>query len=194
MKPILAVLTLVLALVPAVALAGEPMVGGQPMYVTRDIVDNALNSADHTTLVAAVKAAGLVPTLKTKGPFTVFAPTNAAFAALPSGTVDTLLQPENKPALARVLTYHVVPGRLDAAALERAITAGHGTATLKTASGGTLWAMKNGDRNIVLRDTGGSVASISTYDVHQANGVIHVIDRVLLPGSATSRVSAPQAP
>jgi uncharacterized surface protein with fasciclin (FAS1) repeats len=194
MKPMLAVLALVLALVPAVALAGEPVVGGQPMYVTKDIVDNAINSADHTTLVAAVKAAGLVQTLKTKGPFTVFAPTNAAFAALPSGTVDTLLQPENKPALARVLTYHVVPGRLDAAALERAITAGHGTATLKTASGGTLWAMKNGDRNIVLRDTGGSVASISTYDVHQANGVIHVIDRVLLPGSATSRVSAPQAP
>jgi uncharacterized surface protein with fasciclin (FAS1) repeats len=169
-------------------------VGGAPMYPSKNIIQNAVNSKDHTTLVAAVKAAGLVETLQGPGPFTVFAPTNAAFAALPSGTVDTLLQPENKPALARVLTYHVVPGRLDAAALERAITAGHGTATLKTASGGTLWAMKNGDRNIVLRDTGGSVASISTYDVHQANGVIHVIDRVLLPGSATSRVSAPQAP
>jgi uncharacterized surface protein with fasciclin (FAS1) repeats len=175
--------------------AGEPMVGGQAMYMSKDIVDNAVSSADHTTLVAAVKAAGLVDTLKSKGPFTVFAPTNSAFSALPAGTVDTLLKPENKPALARVLTYHVVPGKLDAAALEKAIKAGYGSATLKTASGGTLWAMMNGDRNIVLKDTRGSVASISTYDVYQSNGVIHVIDRVLLPGAAMSgATSLPQAP
>jgi uncharacterized surface protein with fasciclin (FAS1) repeats len=112
----------------------EPMVGGQAMFPSKDIVDNAVNSADHTTLVAAVKAAGLVDTLKGQGPFTVFAPTNAAFSALPAGTVDTLLKPENKAALTRVLTYHVVPGRLDAAALQKAIKAGNGTASLKTAS------------------------------------------------------------
>lgn len=171
-----------LALMPATALAkGEPMVGGQAMYPGKDIVDNAVNSADHTTLVAAVKAAGLVDTLKSQGPFTVFAPTNAAFAALPAGTVDSLLKPENKAGLTKVLTYHVVPGKLDAAALQKAIKAGHGTATLKTASGGMLWAMMNGDRNIVIRDEKGAVASISTYDVYQANGVIHVIDRVVLP-------------
>jgi uncharacterized surface protein with fasciclin (FAS1) repeats len=197
MKRTIAFLSVVVAsMTPALALAdGEPMVGGQPMYVSKDIVDNAVNSADHTTLVAAVKAAGLVDTLKGRGPFTVFAPTNAAFAALPAGTVDTLLKPENKPALARVLTYHVVPGRLDAAALENAIRAGRGSATLRTAGGGTLWAMMNGDRNIVLKDTRGTVASISTYDVLQSNGVIHVIDRVLLPGTATSQaVSGSQAP
>lgn len=171
-----------LALMPATALAkSEPMVGGQAMYPGKDIVDNAVNSADHTTLVAAVKAAGLVDTLKSQGPFTVFAPTNAAFAALPAGTVDSLLKPENKAGLTKVLTYHVVPGKLDAAALQKAIKAGHGTATLKTASGGMLWAMMNGDRNIVIRDEKGAVASISTYDVYQANGVIHVIDRVVLP-------------
>lgn len=171
-----------LTLLPAVALArSEPMVGGQAMYPSQDIVDNAVNSADHTTLVAAVKAAGLVDTLKGKGPFTVFAPTNAAFSALPAGTVDTLLKPENKPDLTKVLTYHVVPGKLDAAALQKAIKAGNGTASFKTASGGMLWAMMNGERNIVLKDEKGAVASISTYDVYQSNGVIHVIDRVVLP-------------
>jgi uncharacterized surface protein with fasciclin (FAS1) repeats len=171
-----------LVLLPAAALAkGEPMVGGQAMFPSKDIVDNAVNSADHTTLVAAVKAAGLVDTLKGPGPFTVFAPTNAAFAALPAGTVDMLLKPENKTGLTKVLTYHVVPGKLDAAALQKAIKAGKGTATLKTASGGMLWASMNGERNIVLKDEKGAMASISTYDVHQSNGVIHVIDRVVLP-------------
>jgi uncharacterized surface protein with fasciclin (FAS1) repeats len=179
---ILFVLLAAAAVLPAVTFAmSEPMVGGQAMYPSKDIVDNAVNSSDHTTLVAAVKAADLVDTLRGKGPFTVFAPTNAAFAALPGGTVDTLLKPENKPALTRVLTYHVVPGRLDAAALQKVIKAGHGTAQLKTASGGTLRAMMNGDRNIVLKDEKGAVASISTYDVYQSNGVIHVIDRVVLP-------------
>lgn len=162
-------------------MAGTVSVGGQAMLPSRDIVDNAVNSADHTTLVAAVKAAGLVETLKGPGPFTVFAPVNAAFAALPAGTVDNLLKPENKAALTGVLTYHVVPGRYDAAALERAIRAGHGQAALKTASGGTLTVMMNGPRNIVVRDAKGNVANISTYDVRQSNGVIHVVDKVLMP-------------
>jgi uncharacterized surface protein with fasciclin (FAS1) repeats len=157
------------------------MVGGQAMFRTKDIVDNAVNSADHTTLVAAVKAAGLVETLKGAGPFTVFAPTNAAFAALPEGTVPTLLKPENKEQLTKVLTYHVVPGRHDASALMKAIKKGDGKATLTSASGETLWVMMNGDRNVVVRDAKGSVAAISTYDVMQSNGVIHVVDKVLLP-------------
>jgi uncharacterized surface protein with fasciclin (FAS1) repeats len=157
------------------------MVGGQAMFRTRDIVDNAINSADHTTLVAAVKAAGLVETLKGEGPFTVFAPTNAAFAALPEGTVPTLLEPRNKDQLTRVLTYHVVPGRYDVAALMKAIKKGDGKASLKTASGETLWVMMNGDRNVVVRDAKGGVANISTYDVIQSNGIIHVVDKVLLP-------------
>jgi uncharacterized surface protein with fasciclin (FAS1) repeats len=157
------------------------MVGTQAMSPSKDIVDNAVNSADHTTLVAAVKAAGLVETLKGRGPFTVFAPVNAAFAALPAGTVDNLLKPENKAALTGVLTYHVVAGSFDAAAIERAIRAGHGTASLKTVAGGTLTAMMNGPRNIVVKDAQGNVANVSTYDVRQSNGVIHVIDRVLLP-------------
>ncbi len=157
------------------------MVGGQAMFRTRDIVDNAINSADHTTLVAAVKAAGLVETLKGEGPFTVFAPTNAAFAALPEGTVQTLLEPKNKDQLTRVLTYHVVPGRYDVAALMKAIEKGDGKASLKTASGETLWVMMNGDRNVVVRDAKGGVANISTYDVIQSNGIIHVVDKVLLP-------------
>ena len=156
-------------------------VGGQAMLPTRDIVDNAVNSADHTTLVSAVKAAGLVETLKGPGPFTVFAPVNAAFSALPAGTVDNLLKPENKAALTGVLTYHVVAGRYDAAALERAIRAGGGQAALKTVNGGTLTAMMNGPRNLVVRDAKGNVANISTYDVRQSNGVIHVIDKVLMP-------------
>jgi uncharacterized surface protein with fasciclin (FAS1) repeats len=160
---------------------GTTMVGGQAMFPAKDIVDNAVNSADHTTLVAAVKAAGLVETLKGPGPFTVFAPTNAAFAALPEGTVPTLLEPKNKEQLTGVLTYHVVSGRYDAAALMKAIRKGHGKASLTTASGQTLWIMMNGDRNVVVRDAKGGVARISTYDVMQSNGIIHVVDRVLLP-------------
>jgi uncharacterized surface protein with fasciclin (FAS1) repeats len=165
---------------PAVA-GATMMVGGQAMYPAKDIVDNAVNSADHTTLVAAVKAAGLVETLKGKGPFTVFAPTNDAFRDLPEGTVETLLKPENKVTLARVLTYHVVAGKLTSEMLRKQIQAGKGTATLKTVGGGTLWAMLNGPSNIVLKDEKGAVASISTYDVLQSNGVIHVVDHVLMP-------------
>ena len=166
---------------PAQMTPGTVMVGGQAMYPNKDIVDNGVNSADHTTLVAAVKAAGLVETLKGKGPFTVFAPTNEAFAVLPAGTVDNLLKPENKAALTKILTYHVVAGNMDAAALMNAIRAGGGQATLTTVSGGTLTAMMNGPRNIVLRDAKGNVAEISTYDVRQSNGVIHVVDKVLMP-------------
>jgi len=156
-------------------------VGGQAMYSTKDIVDNAVNSADHTTLVAAVKAADLVTTLKSKGPFTVFAPVNDAFENLPEGTVTTLLKPENKGALAKVLTYHVVPGKLDAAVLEKLITKGKGCTILRTASGGTLTASMNGGRNIVITDETGGTARISTYNVYQSNGVIQVVDKVLLP-------------
>jgi uncharacterized surface protein with fasciclin (FAS1) repeats len=160
---------------------GTTMVGGQAMFRTRDIVDNAVNSADHTTLVTAVKAAGLVETLKGQGPFTVFAPTNAAFGLLPEGTVSTLLRPENKGQLTKVLTYHVVAGRYDASALMKAIKQGHGRATLTTVQGEPLTFSMNGERNIVVRDTKGEVADISTYDVVQSNGVIHVVDKVLLP-------------
>jgi uncharacterized surface protein with fasciclin (FAS1) repeats len=189
-RPVLAALVLTLVGATAGAAQGNgdmamddrtTMVGGQAMFRTRDIVDNAVNSADHTTLVAAVKAAGLVETLKGAGPLTVFAPTNAAFAALPEGTVATLLKPENKEQLTKVLTYHVVPGRLDVAALTKAIEQGHGKATLTTASGESLWVMMNGERNLIVRDAKGAVAAISTYDVAQSNGVIHVVDRVLLP-------------
>jgi uncharacterized surface protein with fasciclin (FAS1) repeats len=158
----------------------QVMVGGAPMYRTKDIIDNAVNSKDHTTLVAAVKAAGLVDTLKGKGPFTVFAPTNEAFAALPPGTVEFLLKPENKPALTRILTYHVVAGDMDAAALTKAIDAGGGKATLKTVSGGTLTAMKSGS-GISITDEKGDVAMVTIADVKQSNGVIHVVDKVLLP-------------
>jgi len=157
------------------------MVGGQSMLPARDIVDNAVNSADHTTLVAAVKAAGLVDTLKGKGPFTVFAPVNSAFAALPAGTVDTLLKPENKATLTKILTYHVVAGKLDMKAMVAKIKAGGGKAELATVSGGKLWIMMNGPHNIIIKDEKGGVADISTYDVYQSNGVIQVIDRVLLP-------------
>ena len=163
------------------AMHDDAMVGGQEMYANKDIVTNAMNSADHTTLVAAVKAAGLVETLQGKGPFTVFAPTNEAFAALPAGTVDNLLKPENKATLTKVLTYHVVAGDYDAAALMKLIKKGGGTAQLKTVSGGTLWFMLNGPMNVVVRDEAGNVADISTYDVRQSNGVIHVIDKVLMP-------------
>jgi uncharacterized surface protein with fasciclin (FAS1) repeats len=157
------------------------MVGGQSMLPSRTIVANAVNSKDHTTLVAAVKAAGLVDTLQGAGPFTVFAPTNAAFGKLPAGTVETLVKPESKSALTKILTYHVVAGRLDAAALMSRIQAGKGTAELATVSGGKLWAMMNGPRNVVLKDEKGGVVEISTYDVMQSNGVIHVVTSVLMP-------------
>jgi uncharacterized surface protein with fasciclin (FAS1) repeats len=157
------------------------MVGGAPMFANKDIIDNAVNSKDHTTLVAAVKAAGLVDTLKGAGPFTVFAPTNTAFSALPAGTVDTLLKPENKGTLTTVLTYHVVPGRIDAAALVQQIRAGNGKATLKTAAGGTLTASMRGN-DVVVMDAKGNAAVVTTADVYQSNGVIHVVDKVLLPG------------
>lgn len=161
--------------------AQNPMVGGQAMFKTKTIVENALNSPDHTTLVAAVKAAGLVDTLNTKGPFTVFAPTNDAFRDLPEGTVDTLLKPENKDMLTKVLTYHVVSGRYDSESLKKLIKASGGSASLKTVAGGALTFMMNGHSNIVVKDEKGNVANIPTYDVMQSNGVIHVVDKVLLP-------------
>ena len=167
------------ALSAASALA-QVTVGGAPMYASKDIIDNAVNSKDHTTLVAAVKAASLVDTLKGPGPFTVFAPTNAAFAALPAGTVDTLLKPENKLALTKVLTYHVVAGKMDAASLSKAIMAGGGKATLKTVSGGTLTAMSSGGKVMVMDEMGG-MATVTIADVVQSNGVIHVVDKVVLP-------------
>lgn len=157
------------------------MVGGEAMYPKKDIVDNAVNSKDHTTLVAAVKAAGLVETLKSAGPFTVFAPTNEAFAKLPAGTVESLVKPENKATLTKILTYHVVAGKWDANGLMKQIKAGGGKAELKTVSGGKLWAMMNGDKNIILKDEKGGMANITIYDVYQSNGVIHVIDQVVMP-------------
>src|SRR5262245_60254504 len=165
----------------AVAYAGKnPIVGGKEMFPNKNIVENAVNSADHTTLVAAVKAAGLVETLQSPGPFTVFAPTNAAFQKLPAGTVDTLLKPENKPLLTKVLTYHVVPGRLSSADLRKQIEMAHGAAMLKTVSGGMLWATMQG-RDIFVRDEKGSVAKLTQVNVFQSNGVIHVIDTVVQP-------------
>ena len=173
--------TCALALGLAGVASADVMVGGSAMLPQKNIVQNAVNSQDHTTLVAAVKAADLVDTLQETGPFTVFAPVNAAFAALPAGTVESLLQPANKAGLTKVLTYHVVPGRLTYADLDRLIDEGKGSATLKTASGGSLWVMKNGPRNITVKDETGSVADITIYDVLQSNGVIHSIDKVLLP-------------
>ena len=158
----------------------NPMVGGAAMYPTKTIVSNAMNSADHTTLVAAVKAAGLVDTLNSKGPFTVFAPTNDAFAQLPAGTVDTLLKPENKAMLTKVLTYHVVSGKYDSKTLAGLIKKGHGKARLKTVSGGTLIASMNGG-NIVLQDEKGGTSTVTVSDVYQSNGVIHVVNTVLMP-------------
>ena len=172
-------LALVMSAVSVAAMA-DVMVGGAPMLASKDIIDNAVNSKDHTTLVAAVKAAGLVETLKSPGPFTVFAPTNAAFAALPAGTVDTLLKPENKGMLTTVLTYHVVAGKWDAAALSKMIMDGKGMATIKTVSGGTLTAKASGAK-VMLTDEKGGTATVTIADVYQSNGVIHVIDKVLLP-------------
>ena len=156
------------------------MVGGAAMYPSRNIVENAVNSKDHTTLVAAVKAAGLVETLESAGPFTVFAPTNEAFDKLPKGTVETLVKPENKAKLTGILTYHVVAGRLDSKELAAKIMAGNGTAELTTVAGGKLWVMMKG-KKIVLKDENGGMATVTIKDVYQSNGVIHVIDHVLLP-------------
>ena len=156
------------------------MVGGAAMYPTKNIVENAVNSKDHTTLVTAVKAAGLVETLSSAGPFTVFAPTNEAFAKLPAGTVETLVKPENKATLTKILTYHVVAGRMTSADLVKAIKAGKGKATLKTVQGGTLTAMMKG-KGIELKDEKGGVSMVTIADVMQSNGVIHVVNSVLLP-------------
>jgi uncharacterized surface protein with fasciclin (FAS1) repeats len=158
----------------------DPMVGGAAMYPTKNIVENAVNSKDHTTLVAAVKAAGLVDTLESAGPFTVFAPTNEAFDKLPAGTVDTLLKPENKDQLKKVLTYHVVAGKISAKDLEKQIKDGGGKATLTTVEGGTITATKVGGK-IMLTDEKGGTATVTIANVYQSNGVIHVIDSVLLP-------------
>jgi uncharacterized surface protein with fasciclin (FAS1) repeats len=158
----------------------NPIVGGKEMFPSKNIIENAVNSADHTTLVAAVKAAGLVDTLQGPGPFTVFAPTNAAFQKLPAGTVESLLKPENKSTLTTVLTYHVVPGRLSSMDLKKQIKMENGTAMLKTASGGTLWASMKG-HDIVLKDEKGDEATVTQANVFQSNGVIHVIDTVVLP-------------
>jgi uncharacterized surface protein with fasciclin (FAS1) repeats len=158
----------------------DPMVGGAPMYPTKNIVENAVNSKDHTTLVAAVKAAGLVDTLESAGPFTVFAPTNEAFDKLPAGTVDNLLKPENLATLKKILTYHVVAGKLSAKDIEKQIKAGGGKATLTTVEGGTLTAAKV-DGKIVLTDEKGGTSTVTIANVFQSNGVIHVVDTVLMP-------------
>jgi uncharacterized surface protein with fasciclin (FAS1) repeats len=177
-----AIALLALVAVPAAsrAQANMKMVGGAAMYPAKDIIDNAVNSKDHTTLVAAVKAAGLVETRKGPGPFTVFAPTNEAFAALPAGTVENLLKPENKAALAGILTYHVVAGDMNSVAIAQAIKDGHGTAELKTVQGGKLWAMMKGN-DLMIKDEKGNVAKVTIADVKQSNGEIHVIDKVLMP-------------
>ncbi len=155
-------------------------VGGAAMYPSKDIIDNAVNSKDHTTLVAAVKAAGLVDTLKGKGPFTVFAPTNEAFAKLPAGTVDTLLKPENKATLTGILTYHVVAGKMDSKAIAAAIKAGKGKAMMKTVNGEELTASMKG-KDLILTDAKGGMSKVTIADVYQSNGVIHVVDTVLMP-------------
>ena len=171
-----------LLLSTSVALAKDPMVGGHEMYASKNIIQNASKSDDHTTLVAAVKAAGLVSTLEGKGPFTVFAPTNEAFSALPAGTVDTLLKPENKEKLTSILTYHVVAGDYTGMKLEKEIKAGGGKAELKTVNGEKLTAMMTEDgKGIELKDAKGDVAMVTIADVKQSNGVIHVINKVLMP-------------
>lgn len=159
---------------------GTKMVGGAEMFPAKNIIQNAVNSKDHTTLVAAVKAAGLVDTLSGAGPFTVFAPTNAAFSKLPAGTVDTLLKPESKATLTKVLTYHVVAGKWDSMAIAKMIKDGGGKAEIKTVAGGKLWASMKG-RDLILTDEKGGWAKVTIADVYQSNGVIHVIDTVVMP-------------
>ncbi len=176
----LAAATLAVASLNASAQMKDPDVGGAAMYPTKTIVENAVNSPIHTTLVAAVKAGGLVDTLNSAGPFTVFAPTNDAFAKLPAGTVETLVKPENKATLDKILTYHVVAGKISSKDLAKMIKKGHGKATLKTVQGEDLVASMSG-KNIILTDAKGGTATVTTADVFQSNGVIHVIDSVLMP-------------
>jgi uncharacterized surface protein with fasciclin (FAS1) repeats len=182
MKSKLLIAVCALSLMGAAIVSAQkyPMVGGAAMFPTKNIVENAMNSSDHTTLVAAVKAAGLVDTLESAGPFTVFAPTNEAFAKLPAGTVDTLLKPENKAMLTKILTYHVVSGKLSTGDIMKLIKAGNGKAELKTVSGGSLWATQHMGK-IVLQDEKGGTATITIPNVYQSNGVIQVIDTVLMP-------------
>jgi len=170
-----------MAISSAVAAVNNPVVGGKEMFPAKNIIQNAVNSADHTTLVAAVKAAGLVDTLEGPGPFTVFAPTNEAFDKLPAGTVDSLLKPENKSLLTKVLTYHVVTGRLSSSDLLKKIRDGNGTAELTTVEGGKLWVMLHDGKHIMLKDEKGGTALVTIADVFQSNGVIHVIDTVVMP-------------
>jgi uncharacterized surface protein with fasciclin (FAS1) repeats len=187
----LAFMTLVPAMIGLGGLAGSAvqsaaqgktvMVGGAPMYPSKNIVENAVKSKDHTTLVAAVKAAGLVDTLEGPGPFTVFAPTNEAFKKLPPGTVESLVKPENKPTLTKILTYHVVPGRLSAQELADMVDKGGGRAMLKTVEGDNLTVMRKGNRHLTLTDDKGDVATITIADVFQSNGVIHVVNSVMMP-------------
>ena len=183
MRHTLKLLALSAALIatPMLAMAANPMVGNAAMLASKDIIDNAVNSPVHTTLVAAVKAAGLVETLKSKGPFTVFAPTNDAFSDLPAGTVETLLKPENKAKLTKLLTYHVLAGKFVSADVMAAIKKGGGKVQMKTVAGNMLTLTTNGPTNVVVQDESGNTANISTYDVIQSNGVIHVIDKVLMP-------------
>jgi uncharacterized surface protein with fasciclin (FAS1) repeats len=180
-KIFVAVALAALAITSAVAGMKNPVVGGQEMYPTKNIIQNAVNSADHTTLVAAVKAAGLVDTLEGAGPFTVFAPTNEAFNKLPAGTVDTLLKPENKATLTKVLTYHVVAGRLGSHDLMKKIKEGNGTAELTTVEGGKLWVMLHDGKHITLKDEKGGTSMVTIANVFQSNGVIHVVDTVVMP-------------
>lgn len=180
LKLLSATAVVALTLVGGAIAATDPMVGGAAMYDSKNIVQNAMQSKDHTTLVAAVKAAGLVNTLEGPGPFTVFAPTNEAFAALPAGTVDTLLKPENKPTLAKILTYHVVAGKLDTMSLDRDIKAGGGKAMLTTVEGGELTVMGSG-KDLTITDDKGGAAHVTVANVYQSNGVIMVIDKVLMP-------------
>jgi len=180
-KSLVLIAAIALAVTSALAGMKYPVVGGQEMYPTKNIVENAANSADHTTLVAAVKAAGLVATLEGPGPFTVFAPTNEAFAKLPAGTVEMLLRPENKPTLTKVLTYHVVAGKLSASDLMEQIKAGNGKAELTTVEGGKLWVALQDGNHIILTDEKGGTALVTIANVFQSNGVIHVIDAVVMP-------------
>ena len=181
MKKLAVVLGLVLISVSSFAqMEKTVMVGGAAMYPSKNIIENAVNSKDHTTLVAAVKAAGLVETLSSAGPFTVFAPTNAAFGKLPAGTVETLVKPENKGTLTTILTYHVVAGKLNAKDIAAKIKAGNGTATLKTVQGGTLKASMKG-KKLILTDEKGGKSTVTIADVNQSNGVIHVIDSLIMP-------------